>query len=146
MLLALVWRPSSLIAALDHTVPYGTVLSGTLSRHFVPGYDRVVPPGRKIHGGAERGRVYTKCTKCIDATPFIAVGAEVKAGAVLAGIDTPEVDAQLAQAQAQLKVAQATRDPSKVTYQRFRDLFARKVIAAQDFDTAADNYGQIKVP
>jgi RND family efflux transporter MFP subunit len=73
---------------------------------------------------------------------YFDIGAEVKAGAVLAEIDTPEVDAQLAQAQAQLKVAQATCDLSKVTYQRFQDLFQRNVIAAQDFDTAADNYGQ----
>src|ERR1700730_18134610 len=73
---------------------------------------------------------------------YFDIGAEVKAGAVLAEIDTPEVDAQLAQAQAQLKVAQATCDLSKVTYQRFQDLFRRDVIAAQDFDTAADNYGQ----
>lgn len=73
---------------------------------------------------------------------YFDIGAEVKAGAVLAEIDTPEVDAELAQAQAQLKVAQATRDLSKVTYQRYQDLFHRNVIAAQDFDTAADNYGQ----
>src|SRR6202790_4163253 len=73
---------------------------------------------------------------------YFDIGAEVKAGAVLAEIDTPEVDAQLAQAQAQLKVAQATNDLSKVTYERFQDLFQRNVIAAQDFDTAADNYGQ----
>jgi RND family efflux transporter MFP subunit len=73
---------------------------------------------------------------------YFDIGAEVKAGAVLAEIDTPEVDAQLAQAQAQLKVAQATCDLSKVTYQRFQDLLQRNVIAAQDFDTAADNYGQ----
>src|ERR1700733_14979871 len=73
---------------------------------------------------------------------YFDIGAEVQAGAVLAEIDTPQVDAQLAQAQAQLKVAQATRDLSKVTYQRFQDLFQRNVIAAQDFDTAADNYGQ----
>src|SRR3984893_7114774 len=73
---------------------------------------------------------------------YFDIGAEVKAGAVLAEIDTPEVDAQLAQAQAQLKVAQATCDLSKITYQRYQDLFQRNVIAAQDFDTAADNYGQ----
>ena len=70
------------------------------------------------------------------------IGAEVKAGAVLAEIDTPQVDAQLAQAQAQLKVAEAARDLAKVTYQRYQDLFQGNVIAAQDFDTAADNYGQ----
>ena len=59
------------------------------------------------------------------------IGSEVKAGAILAEIDTPEVDAELAQAQAQLKVAEATRDLSQVTYQRFQDLFKKYVIAAQ---------------
>ena len=77
---------------------------------------------------------------------YFDIGAEIKAGAVLAEIDTPQVDAQLAQAQAQLKVAQATCDLSKVTYQRYQDLFQRNVIAAQDFDTAADNYGQERLP
>ena len=73
---------------------------------------------------------------------YFDIGTAVKAGAVLAEIDTPEVDAELAQAQAQLKVDEAKRDLSKVTNQRFQNLFQRNVIAAQDRDTAADNYGQ----
>ena len=41
-------RNTSGFAAPDHTVPYGTVLSGwRCPRHFVPGYDRAVPPGQK---------------------------------------------------------------------------------------------------
>ena len=33
-------------ACKNHTVPYGTDLLGWRSpRHFVPGYDRIVPPG-----------------------------------------------------------------------------------------------------
>jgi RND family efflux transporter MFP subunit len=71
---------------------------------------------------------------------YFDIGSRVKAGAVLAEIDTPEVDQQLAQAQAQLKVAQAARDLAEVTYQRYQQLFKNNVIAAQDFDTAADNY------
>jgi RND family efflux transporter MFP subunit len=71
---------------------------------------------------------------------YFDIGAKVKSGAVLAEIDTPEVDQQLAQAQAQLKVAQAARDLAQVTYQRYQDLFKNNVIAAQDFDAAADNY------
>jgi multidrug efflux pump subunit AcrA (membrane-fusion protein) len=67
---------------------------------------------------------------------YFDIGAEVKAGAVLAEIDTPEVDQQLAQAQAQLKVAQAARNLAEVTYQRDQTLFKTNVIAAQDFDTA----------
>jgi RND family efflux transporter MFP subunit len=68
------------------------------------------------------------------------IGAKVKAGAVLAEIDTPEVDQELAQAQAQLKVAQAARDLAEVTWRRNQDLFNRRVIAVQDYDTAADTY------
>ncbi|HZC35010.1 MAG TPA: efflux RND transporter periplasmic adaptor subunit, partial [Chthoniobacterales bacterium] len=71
---------------------------------------------------------------------YFDIGAEVKAGAVLAEIDTPEVDQQLAQAQAQLKVAEAARNLAEVTYTRDQTLFKTNVIAAQDFDTAADNY------
>jgi RND family efflux transporter MFP subunit len=71
---------------------------------------------------------------------YFDIGAKVKAGDILAEIDTPEVDQQLAQAKAQLKVAQAANDLAEVTYKRFQDLFKHNVIAAQDFDTAADNY------
>jgi multidrug resistance efflux pump len=59
---------------------------------------------------------------------------------VLAEIDTPEVDQQLAQAQAQLKLAQAAFDLAAVTYKRYQALLKTRVISAQDFDTAADNY------
>ena len=68
------------------------------------------------------------------------IGAKVKAGAVLAEIDTPEVDQELAQARAQLKVAEAALNLAEVTYRRSQDLFNRRVIAAEDFDTAADTY------
>ena len=71
---------------------------------------------------------------------YFDIGARVKKGDVLAEIDTPEVDQQLAQAQAQLKVAQAASDLAEITYKRDQDLFKNKVIAAQDFDTAADTY------
>jgi RND family efflux transporter MFP subunit len=71
---------------------------------------------------------------------YFDIGAKVKAGDVLAEIDTPEVDQQLAQAQAQLKLAQAALDLAEITYKRDQELFKTKVISAQDFDTANDNY------
>jgi RND family efflux transporter MFP subunit len=69
---------------------------------------------------------------------YFDIGAKVKAGDVLGEIDTPEVDQELAQAQAQLKVAQSALSLSQATFQREQDLFHRKVIAAEEFDTAAD--------
>jgi RND family efflux transporter MFP subunit len=71
---------------------------------------------------------------------YFDIGAKVKAGDVLAEIDTPEVDQELAQAEAQLKAAQAALNLSEVTYRRSQDLFNRKVIAAEDYDIAADTY------
>jgi RND family efflux transporter MFP subunit len=73
---------------------------------------------------------------------YFEIGAQAKAGDVLAEIDTPQVDQQLSQAKAQLKVAEAARDLAEVTYKRDQDLFNRRVIAAQDFDTASDAYRQ----
>jgi RND family efflux transporter MFP subunit len=71
---------------------------------------------------------------------YFDIGAKVKAGDVLAEIDTPEVDQELAQAQAQLKVAQAALHLAEVTWRRNQDLFNRKVISPQDYDTATDTY------
>ena len=71
---------------------------------------------------------------------YFDIGAKVKAGDVLAEIDTPEVDQQLAQARAQLGVPKAARELAQVTYNRDQQLFKTNVIAAQDFDTAASNY------
>src|ERR1700749_3092043 len=71
---------------------------------------------------------------------YFDIGAKVKAGQVLAEIDTPQVDQQLAQAQAQLKLAQAAFDLAEITYKRDQELFKTKVISNQEFDTATDNY------
>jgi RND family efflux transporter MFP subunit len=74
-------------------------------------------------------------------TWYFDIGAKVKAGDVLAQIDTPQVDQQLNQAKATLKEAIAALDLSRVTYQRDQDLLQRRVIAQQDFDTAASDLG-----
>ena len=46
---------------------------------------------------------------------YFDIGARVKAGAILAEIDTPQVDQQYNQARAQLKVAEAARDLAQAT-------------------------------
>jgi hypothetical protein len=44
--------------ACNHTVPYGTVLSKVgLSKHFVPGYDRIVLSGT-VEGNERELRLY----------------------------------------------------------------------------------------
>ena len=71
---------------------------------------------------------------------YFDIGAKVKANDILAEIDTPEVDQELAQAKAQLQVAQSAAQLASVTYQRDQTLFNQAVIDAQTRDTAADTY------
>jgi RND family efflux transporter MFP subunit len=62
------------------------------------------------------------------------IGVKVKMGEVLAEIDTPALDQQLAQARANLQQSQATLWISQTTYNRQADLLNKKVISQQDFD------------
>src|SRR6201987_2371809 len=70
------------------------------------------------------------------------IGGKVHANDVLGEIDTPEVDQQLAQAKAQLQVAQAAANLAEVTYQRDQALFTQKVLDAETRDSAADMYAE----
>src|SRR5258707_10713265 len=71
---------------------------------------------------------------------YFDIGSKVKAGDVLAEIDTPQVDQELSQAKATLNQAQAALDLSKANYVRAQDLLKRRVIAQQDFDTSESDY------
>src|SRR5712691_4483746 len=50
------------------------------------------------------------------------IGSRVQKGALLADIDTPEVDQQLSQARAELNTSQANANLSKITAARFQEL------------------------
>jgi multidrug efflux pump subunit AcrA (membrane-fusion protein) len=49
------------------------------------------------------------------------IGSRVKAGQVLAEIDTPEIDQQLLQARAQLAMAKANETLGRTTAERYQD-------------------------
>jgi RND family efflux transporter MFP subunit len=63
------------------------------------------------------------------------IGGKVKAGDVLAEIDTPDLDQQLQQARADLGVAQANARLAKITAQRWQSLAGTDAVAKQDVDT-----------
>ena len=72
------------------------------------------------------------------------IGDNVKEGQLLAEIETPEVDQQLAQAKASYEIA-------KVTADRWRDLVGKKVVSKQEYDQnekayegAKANYEQLQ--
>jgi RND family efflux transporter MFP subunit len=65
------------------------------------------------------------------------IGAQVKAGEVLATIDTPDLDQQLAQARATLASAKANSDIAAITANRYSILVKRQAISQQLADQSA---------
>lgn len=63
------------------------------------------------------------------------IGAHVRKGALLAEIATPELDQQLAQAQADLATAQATANNAKIQADRYTGLVSSNAVSRQDTDT-----------
>lgn len=64
------------------------------------------------------------------------IGAHVRKGALLAVIDTPELDAQLQQAKADLKSAQANLQLAQVTAARYQHLLITNSVSRQATDEA----------
>ncbi len=62
------------------------------------------------------------------------IGAQVKAGSVLATIQTPELDAQLQQARADLALAQSNYAYAQTTAQRWQGMLKTQSVSQQDTD------------
>src|SRR6202789_3181705 len=76
------------------------------------------------------------------------IGGKVKAGDLLAEIDTPDLDQQLMQARAALNVAQANAKLAQITAERWQSLANTDAVAKQDVDqrtfTWNANMAQVK--
>ena len=100
-------------------------------------------------GGAEQSLVLPGTIQPYNKAPIYArvagylkswqqdIGAEVKAGQVLASIDTPDLDQQLAQAQANLATAEANEKLAAVTAQRWQSLATSQWVSRQANDEKA---------
>jgi RND family efflux transporter MFP subunit len=64
------------------------------------------------------------------------IGSHVQKGEMLAEIDTPEIDQQLAQARADLVTSQANLNLSTLTATRYQDLIKTDSVSRQDLDNA----------
>jgi RND family efflux transporter MFP subunit len=71
---------------------------------------------------------------------YVDIGGRVKAGQVLAEIESPEVDQQLAQAQADLNTAKANLDLAEITAKRYEDLKNTDSVSKQDVDNAEGDF------
>src|SRR6201993_3077615 len=75
---------------------------------------------------------------------YFDIGAHVKAGQLLAIIQTPEVDEQLAQARSTLATAQANLQLAQITRDRYQGLLGKHAVAQQDVDNAVGTYSANK--
>jgi RND family efflux transporter MFP subunit len=122
----------------------------------VPTVAIVTPTGEENHAGLELpGRLQAYITAPIYArVPGYLkdwkhdIGAKVKAGDLLAEIDTPDLDQQLMQARAALSVADANAKLAQITAERWQSLASTDAVAKQDVDqrtfTWNANIAQVK--
>jgi RND family efflux transporter MFP subunit len=75
---------------------------------------------------------------------YFDIGAHVKAGDLLAIIQTPEVDEQLAQARSTLATAQANLELAQITRDRYQGLLKKHAVPQQSVDNAVGTYAANK--
>lgn len=75
---------------------------------------------------------------------YFDIGAHVKEGDLLAVIQTPEVDEQLAQSRSTLATAQANLELAQITKDRYQGLLKKHAVSQQDVDNANGTYAANK--
>ena len=80
--------------------------------------------------------IYARTTGYVKAW-YRDIGSHVRKGELLAVIETPELDQQLAQAKADLATAQSNAGLAKVTADRYQGLIGQHAVSQQDTDNAA---------
>lgn len=68
------------------------------------------------------------------------IGGKVKAGQLLAEIETPDLDQQIVQAKADLASAQANGELAKITAKRWQDMWATNSVSRQEVDDRTSDY------
>jgi len=71
---------------------------------------------------------------------YVDIGARVKQGQLLAVIDAPEVDQQVAQSISNLNTAKANLALAEITKNRYQGLLKSKAVSQQDVDNAVGTY------
>ncbi|MBB5319220.1 efflux RND transporter periplasmic adaptor subunit [Tunturibacter empetritectus] len=79
--------------------------------------------------------IYARTTGYVKAW-YHDIGTPVRKGELLAVIETPELDQQLASAKADLATAKSNASIAKITADRYNDLIGRNAVSQQDTDNA----------
>ena len=108
----------------------------TLPKQTAPGQEIVLPGNIQPYISSP---IYARTDGYLKKWYFD-IGAHVKAGDLLATIQTPEVDQQLAQARSTLETAQANLSLAQITRDRYQALLTKHAVAQQDVDNAVGTY------
>jgi RND family efflux transporter MFP subunit len=119
-------------SALERAVPTVSLVS----MKDVPAADLTLPA--RIEAWA-RAPIYARVSGYL-ARWNVDIGAKVKAGQVLAQIDTPDLDQDLRQAQAQLVVAKTGLGLADSTAKRWQSLVAQNAVSRQEADEKLNDF------
>jgi RND family efflux transporter MFP subunit len=137
-LLIAVWgiaiRLSARSALENQAVNAGVVTVTTVKPHGGPGKDTLVLPG-SVQAFYE-APIYARTNGYLKVW-YTDIGTPVRKGQLLAEIETPEVDQQLRQAQADLATADANYELARTTNERWKGLLATESVSQQDADQRA---------
>jgi RND family efflux transporter MFP subunit len=109
-------------------------------QHSSPSQEVVLPANVQAYIDAP---IYARTTGYLQHW-YADIGAHVKAGQLLAEIDTPEVNQQLQQAVADLATAKANVHLAQITADRYTDLLKSDSVSKQDADNAASDFAAKK--
>jgi RND family efflux transporter MFP subunit len=123
-------------ALAQRTVAAATPTVATIKPQHGPADEELVLPGT-VQAYYE-APIYARTSGYLK-TWYTDIGARAARGQVLAEIDTPEVDQQLRQAQADLATAQANYELAKSTNERWLGLLATESVSKQDADQKASD-------
>jgi RND family efflux transporter MFP subunit len=132
----LVSRGMARTALAQRTVAMATPTVATIKPQHGPADQELVLPGT-VQAFYE-APIYARTSGYLKVW-YSDIGARVARGQVLAEIDTPEVDQQLRQSQADLATAQANYELAKSTDQRWQGLLATESVSKQDADQKASD-------
>src|SRR5262249_27476613 len=114
--------------------PATTATVVTVKPSVAPGSEALVLPG-SVQANYE-ALIYARTNGYLRAW-YTDIGTPVKKGQLLAEIETPEVDQQLGQAQADMATAEANYELAKTTDVRWQRLLAAQLVSKQDADERA---------
>jgi RND family efflux transporter MFP subunit len=129
------WGISSRLIARAHlkkTTAYNAELSVVTVKPTLSGSDdELVLPGNAL--AYIEAPIYARTNGYLK-TWYTDIGTHVHKGQLLAEIETPEVDRQLAQARADLETARANATLAKTTNERWQGLAQKQAVSRQDAD------------